>query len=149
MFFYDVSCRCCAAWVAHLFEAAYAYTLCRYNVIIYTNTAEPPIVDTPKSGQPPYNVCPLPTTVCMLEPPKKGQPPNNGQNTRPQCSEVPLYIHNVCDTLCLLLYSDFRVYICRRLHLTNSDTLKWTVQTFILGFPSLGLLKAKVNKTSR
>ena len=57
---------------------------------------EPPIVDTPKSGQPPYNrqtVCPLPTTACMLEPPKKGQPPNNGQNTRPQrvhCSEVPL-----------------------------------------------------------
>ena len=42
---------------------------------------EPPIVDTPKSRQP-YNgqaVCPLPTTVCMLEPPKKGQPPNNGQ----------------------------------------------------------------------
>ena len=54
-------------------------------------------MDTPKSGQPPYNgqtVCPLPTTVCMLEPLKKGQPPNNGQNTRPQrvhCSEVPLY----------------------------------------------------------
>ena len=52
---------------------------------------EPPIVDTPKSGQPPYNgqtVCPLPTTVCMLEPPKKGQPPNNGQNTSPQVSIV-------------------------------------------------------------
>ena len=59
---------------------------------------EPPIVDTPKSGQPPYNgqtACPLPTTVCMLEPPKKGQHPNNGQNTRPQrvhCLEVPLYV---------------------------------------------------------
>jgi hypothetical protein len=39
--------------------------------------------------------------------------------------------------------------ICRKLHLTNADTLKWTVQTFVLGFPSLGLLKAKLNKTQR
>ena len=32
-------------------------------------TVEPPIMDTPKTGQPPYNgqtACPLPTTVCML-----------------------------------------------------------------------------------
>ena len=31
------------------------------------NTVEPPIMDTPKSGQPPYNgqtTCPLPTTAC-------------------------------------------------------------------------------------
>ena len=67
--------------------------------IIYT--VEPPIVDTLKSGQPPYNrqtVCPLPTTVCMLEPPKKGQPQNNGQNTCPQrvhCSEVPLQLFSL------------------------------------------------------
>ena len=30
-------------------------------------TVEPPIMDTPKSGQPPYNgqsACPLPTTAC-------------------------------------------------------------------------------------
>ena len=68
------------------------------HMYMYAYTVEPPIVVTPKSGQPPYNgqtACPLPTTVCMLEPPKKGQPLNNGQNTRPQrvhCSEVPLYI---------------------------------------------------------
>ena len=67
-------------------------------------------MDTPKSGQPPYNgqtACPLPTTVCMLEPPKKGQAPNNGQNTRPQrvhCSEVPLYDQNVC--VCIHIYSE-------------------------------------------
>ena len=71
------------------------------HMYMYAYTVEPPIVDTPKSGQPPYNgqtVCPLPTTACMLEPPKKGQPPNNGQNTRPQrvhCSEVPLYTSTV------------------------------------------------------
>ena len=47
---------------------------------------------TPYNGQ---TACPLPTTVCMLEPPKRRQPPNNVQNTRPQrvhCLEVPLYI---------------------------------------------------------
>ena len=71
-------------------------------------TVESPIVDTPKSGQLPYNgqtACPLLTCVCMLEPPKKGQPPNNGQNTRPQCvhcSEVPLY--NVITQLMLTRY---------------------------------------------
>ena len=48
-------------------------------------------MDTPKSG----TACPLPITICMLEPPKRGQPPNNVQNTRPQrvhCLDVPLYI---------------------------------------------------------
>ena len=77
-------------------------------------------MDTPKSGQPPYNgrtACPLPTTVCMLELPKKGQPPNNGQNTRPQrvlCSEVPLYnsvfifcVLCVCVCVCVCC-----VYLC-------------------------------------
>ena len=62
----------------------------------YGYTVEPPIVDTLKSGQPPYNgqtACPLPTTVCMLEPPKRGQPLNNVQNTRPQrvhCLEITM-----------------------------------------------------------
>lgn len=37
--------------------------------------------------------------------------------------------------------------ICRKLHLTNEDTVKWTLQTFTLGFLSLGLLKAKLNCT--
>ena len=82
-------------------------------------TVEPPIVDTLKSGQPPYNgqtACPLPTTVCMLEPPKKGQPPNNGQNTRPQrlhCSEVPLYniqTISMTDWLCVFLHVDVCIY---------------------------------------
>ena len=59
------------------------------------NTVEPPIMDTLKSGQPPYNghtAHSLPIVHTFL-PPKKGQPLNNGQNARPQCvhySEVPL-----------------------------------------------------------
>ena len=61
------------------------------------HTVEPPIMDTPKSGQPPYNgqtVRPLPIIVHTFLPPIKGQHLNNGQNARPQCvhySEVPLY----------------------------------------------------------
>ena len=63
------------------------------------NTVEPLIMDTLKSGQPPYNghtVHPLPI-YCL--PRKTGQPLNNGQNTRPQCvhySEVPPVMDCVC-----------------------------------------------------
>ena len=61
------------------------------------HTVEPLIMDTLKSGQPPYNgqtVHPLPIVYTFL-PLKKGQPLNNGQNAHPQCvhySEVPLHI---------------------------------------------------------
>ena len=57
-------------------------------------TVKPPIMDTLKSGQPPYNghtVRPLPIVHTFL-PPKKGQ---HRQNSCPQLvhySEVPLYI---------------------------------------------------------
>ena len=87
---------------SHFFSGLPLRDLISLGLWTYTSnssTVDTPIVDTPKSGQPPYNgqtVFPLPTTVCMLEPPKKGQPPNNGQNTRPQrvhCSEVPLYAY--------------------------------------------------------
>ena len=62
----------------------------------YTITVEPPMMDTVKSGQPPYNghtVRPLLYNAHTFLPPKKGQPLNNGQNARPQrlhYSEVSL-----------------------------------------------------------
>ena len=49
---------------------------------------EPLIMDTLKSGQPPYNgqtVRSLPFIVHAFLPLKKGQPLKNGQNARPQC----------------------------------------------------------------
>ena len=80
-------------------------------------TVEPPIVDTPKSGQPPYNgqtACPLPTTVCMLEPLKKGQPLNNGKHSSPTCPlfggstvHVHTYIHTyICNINNFILECD-------------------------------------------
>ena len=51
-------------------------------------TVEPPIMDTPKSRQPPYNrqtVCPLPV---IFLPPKNGQPLNNGQNAQKSVSII-------------------------------------------------------------
>ena len=56
------------------------------------------IVDTLKSGQPPYDghtVRPCLYIVYTFLPLKKGQPLNHGQNAHPQSvhySEVPLYI---------------------------------------------------------
>ena len=65
-------------------------------------------MDTPKSGQPPYNrqaVCPLPTTVCMLEPPKKGQPPKNTRPQRVHCSvNISLNTHTHTHTHTHLSY---------------------------------------------
>ena len=64
-------------------------------MVLKRYTVEPLIMDTLKSGQPPYNgqpVHPLPIAHTFL-PPKKGQLLNNGRNTRPKCvhySEVPL-----------------------------------------------------------
>ena len=67
-----------------------------------TGKVKPLIMDTLKSGQPPYNghtVHPLPIIIVhTFLPLKKGQPLNNGQNGRPQCvhySEVPLYTESL------------------------------------------------------
>ena len=94
----DVLCGCdMTHHSTHLYSTycKFKVAYCVRSVHTHINTVEPPIVDTPKSGQPPYNgqtACPLPTTACMLEPPKRGQPP---KTLAPNCSEVPLYTHPV------------------------------------------------------
>ena len=39
--------------------------------------------------------------------------------------------------------------LSRRLNLTNSDTLKWIAQSFILGYISLRLLRERANNKSQ
>ena len=97
---------------------------------------EPLIMDTLKSGQPPYNgqtVCPCLYIVHTFLPPKKGQPLNNGQKSlSPTCplfgGSTVLQYYRYCITIARVISLHYQYFTLRRrlnykVHSFTSDNL--------------------------